>query len=150
MKFRPDATVIDRETFMKSGARDYLKGPVLGLFFDEYPDLEESIFKDSFSKRHLLESLFDHTDDGTEDLTGAEFLRALSDLYDGGRLKRYQIEDSILKAVFPEGVPSAAKDEFLWWRQATERSERSENRTDSEVPRRKESPVRIMLRQIGL
>ncbi|NTW15114.1 MAG: hypothetical protein HGA38_01950 [Candidatus Moranbacteria bacterium] len=151
MRFHPDNAIIERQILQKSGARDPIKGPVLESFFLEYPSLSESVFRDSFMRRVLLEAIFDHSEDGSADLTAAGFLRVLADLFEDRRLKRYQIEDDILRKVFPDGVPETAKREYLWWRQEQERN-RSENRSegDSSAVKRKESPIRIMLRQIGL
>jgi len=112
--YKEQRTFLDRDLFRGSEGKNYLKSPALENLKDEgeYPRLNR-LFRNGSDWKDLFESMVSHLDPA-KGLTYGGFLLAVGDLYERGRLKRYQIEEYILKDVFPEGLSNGTKSEYLY------------------------------------
>ena len=112
--FNERGTVLEKELFRGSDGKNYLKSPALDRLKDkkEYPGLNR-LYRDDGDWKDLFGAFLNHLD-ATKGLTYVGFLLAVGDLYGQGRLKRYQIEEHILKDIFPVGLSGDVKSRYVY------------------------------------
>lgn len=91
---------------------DYLKSEAMSYLSTEYPSFA-LLFRDTGFRRVFFASMMEHVDRG-KGLRAKGFLLVLGDLLESGRIKEHQIEQYVLKDVFPRGIPEVVKRMFIY------------------------------------
>lgn len=104
-RFERNGILLDRDLFRGSDGKNYLKSPAMEHLFSEYPALG-SVFRSTPDRKAFFSAIRAHAD-ASGRVSHGGFLEALGDLYEAGRVKRYQIDGTVLKSVFRERMPAA-------------------------------------------
>lgn len=112
--FDADKTFLERDLFKGSDGMNYLRSPVIQTLAnqEEYPKMNQ-IFRKASDWKPLFDAFIKHLHP-SKGITLGTFLLSLGDLYQDNRIKKYQIEDYILKDIFPAGVADSVKSTYIY------------------------------------